>query len=87
MYTVNVDHTLTPRNFDPGFKVTLMNKDLDTFHAITKDVHGHAVLCPPLLLSADNDHPRLKLTPLLNAVTVFLPLRRTDNLWSSSCCS
>ena len=70
MYTVNVDHTLTPRNFDPGFKVTLMNKDLDTFHAIAKDVHGHAVLCPPLLLSADNGHRRSKSSPFkVDAVT------------------
>lgn len=29
----------TPRNFEPGFKVALMNKDLDTFHAIAKEVH------------------------------------------------
>ncbi len=34
-----VDRALIPRNFDPGFKVALMNKDLDTFHAIAKEVH------------------------------------------------
>ena len=34
-----VDRALIPRNFEPGFKVALMNKDLDTFHAIAKDVH------------------------------------------------
>jgi 3-hydroxyisobutyrate dehydrogenase len=30
---------LVPRNFQPGFKVQLMNKDLDTFHAIAKELH------------------------------------------------
>ena len=34
-----VDRALIPRNFEPGFKVALMNKDLDTFHAIARDVH------------------------------------------------
>ncbi len=34
-----VDRALIPRNFDPGFKVALMNKDLETFHTIAKDVH------------------------------------------------
>ncbi|HUP96081.1 MAG TPA: NAD(P)-dependent oxidoreductase [Burkholderiales bacterium] len=34
-----VDRALIPRNFEPGFKVALMNKDLDTFHAIAKEVH------------------------------------------------
>jgi 3-hydroxyisobutyrate dehydrogenase len=28
-----------PRNFEPGFKVRLMNKDLDTFNTIAKDLH------------------------------------------------
>jgi len=30
---------LIPRNFEPGFKVALMNKDLDTFNTIAKDLH------------------------------------------------
>ena len=30
---------LVPRNFAPGFKVSLMNKDLDTFTAIAKELH------------------------------------------------
>ena len=34
-----VDRALIPRDFEPGFKVALMNKDLDTFHAIAKEVH------------------------------------------------
>lgn len=34
-----VDRALIPRNFEPGFKVALMNKDLETFHAIAKEVH------------------------------------------------
>jgi 3-hydroxyisobutyrate dehydrogenase len=34
-----VDRALIPRNFEPGFKVALMNKDLDTFHAIAKELH------------------------------------------------
>jgi 3-hydroxyisobutyrate dehydrogenase len=33
-------HTaLIPRNFAPGFKVRLMNKDLDTFNAIARELH------------------------------------------------
>ncbi|HVQ75011.1 MAG TPA: NAD(P)-dependent oxidoreductase, partial [Candidatus Binatia bacterium] len=33
-------HTaLIPRNFEPGFKVRLMNKDLDTFTTIAKELH------------------------------------------------
>ena len=35
-----VDRALIPRNFEPGFKVALMNKDLDTFHAIAREVHA-----------------------------------------------
>ena len=35
-----VERALLPRNFEPGFKVALMNKDLDTFHAIAKEVHA-----------------------------------------------
>jgi 3-hydroxyisobutyrate dehydrogenase len=31
--------SLVPRNFDPGFKVRLMNKDLDTFNTIAKELH------------------------------------------------
>jgi 2-hydroxymethylglutarate dehydrogenase len=34
-----VDRSLIPRDFEPGFKVALMNKDLETFHAIAKEVH------------------------------------------------
>jgi 3-hydroxyisobutyrate dehydrogenase len=34
-----VHRALIPRNFEPGFKVQLMNKDLETFHAIAKEVH------------------------------------------------
>ena len=30
---------LLKRNFEPGFKVALMNKDLETFHAIAKELH------------------------------------------------
>lgn len=31
-----VERAFIPRNFEPGFKVALMNKDLDTFHSIAK---------------------------------------------------
>jgi 2-hydroxymethylglutarate dehydrogenase len=34
-----VDRALIPRSFEPGFKVALMNKDLDTFNAIAKELH------------------------------------------------
>ncbi len=34
-----VHRALIPRNFEPGFKVQLMNKDLETFNTIAKDVH------------------------------------------------
>ena len=30
---------LVPRNFAPGFKVQLMNKDLETFNTIAKELH------------------------------------------------
>jgi 3-hydroxyisobutyrate dehydrogenase len=30
---------LVPRTFDPGFKVQLMNKDLDTFNSIARELH------------------------------------------------
>lgn len=30
---------LIPRNFEPGFKVALMNKDLETFTTIAKELH------------------------------------------------
>lgn len=30
---------IVPRNFAPGFKVQLMNKDLDTFNAIARELH------------------------------------------------
>ena len=31
--------SIVPRNFDPGFKVALMNKDLETFNTIAKELH------------------------------------------------
>jgi 3-hydroxyisobutyrate dehydrogenase len=34
-----VDRALIPRNFEPGFKVALMNKDLDTFNTIARELH------------------------------------------------
>jgi 3-hydroxyisobutyrate dehydrogenase-like beta-hydroxyacid dehydrogenase len=30
---------LIPRNFEPGFKVQLMNKDLETFNTIAKELN------------------------------------------------
>jgi len=34
-----IPNTLLPRKFEPGFKVQLMNKDLDTFTTIAKELH------------------------------------------------
>lgn len=34
-----VERALIPRNFEPGFKVALMNKDLETFNTIAKTLH------------------------------------------------
>jgi 3-hydroxyisobutyrate dehydrogenase-like beta-hydroxyacid dehydrogenase len=34
-----VPRALIPRNFEPGFKVQLMNKDLDTFNSIARELH------------------------------------------------
>ncbi len=34
-----VERSLIPRNFEPGFKVALMNKDLETFNTIAKELH------------------------------------------------
>jgi 3-hydroxyisobutyrate dehydrogenase-like beta-hydroxyacid dehydrogenase len=34
-----IPNSLLPRNFEPGFKVQLMNKDLETFNTIAKEVH------------------------------------------------
>ena len=34
-----IPRALQPRNFEPGFKVQLMNKDLDTFTTIAKELH------------------------------------------------
>ena len=34
-----VERALIPRNFEPGFRVQLMNKDLDTFNAIARELH------------------------------------------------
>jgi len=33
-----VERALIPRNFEPGFKVQLMNKDLETFNTIAKEL-------------------------------------------------
>ena len=34
-----IPRSIVPRNFDPGFKVSLMNKDLETFNTIAKELH------------------------------------------------
>jgi 3-hydroxyisobutyrate dehydrogenase-like beta-hydroxyacid dehydrogenase len=34
-----IPKAIVPRDFEPGFKVFLMNKDLDTFNTIAKDLH------------------------------------------------
>jgi 3-hydroxyisobutyrate dehydrogenase len=34
-----IPNALLPRKFEPGFKVQLMNKDLDTFTTIAKELH------------------------------------------------
>jgi 3-hydroxyisobutyrate dehydrogenase-like beta-hydroxyacid dehydrogenase len=34
-----VGRAIKPRNFEPGFKVALMNKDLETFNTIAKELH------------------------------------------------
>jgi 3-hydroxyisobutyrate dehydrogenase len=34
-----IPRAIVPRNFEPGFKVSLMNKDLDTFNSIAKELH------------------------------------------------
>ena len=34
-----IPNSLIPRKFEPGFKVQLMNKDLDTFNTIAKELH------------------------------------------------
>ncbi len=34
-----IPSALVPRNFEPGFKVRLMNKDLETFNTIAKELH------------------------------------------------
>jgi 3-hydroxyisobutyrate dehydrogenase len=34
-----IPNALLPRKFEPGFKVQLMNKDLDTFTTIAKEIH------------------------------------------------
>jgi 3-hydroxyisobutyrate dehydrogenase len=34
-----IPRSLIPRDFEPGFKVQLMNKDLDTFNTIAKEIH------------------------------------------------
>jgi 2-hydroxymethylglutarate dehydrogenase len=34
-----IPRAMIPRNFDPGFKVALMNKDLETFNTIAKELH------------------------------------------------
>src|SRR5213083_2033555 len=34
-----IPRAIIPRNFEPGFKVALMNKDLETFNTIAKELH------------------------------------------------
>jgi 3-hydroxyisobutyrate dehydrogenase-like beta-hydroxyacid dehydrogenase len=34
-----VPRAIVPRDFEPGFKVALMNKDLETFNTIAKELH------------------------------------------------
>src|SRR5437868_7810874 len=34
-----IPSAIIPRNFEPGFKVQLMNKDLETFNTIAKELH------------------------------------------------
>jgi 2-hydroxymethylglutarate dehydrogenase len=34
-----IPRALVPRDFEPGFKVALMNKDLETFNTIAKELH------------------------------------------------
>ena len=34
-----IPKAIVPRDFDPGFKVALMNKDLETFNTIAKELH------------------------------------------------
>lgn len=34
-----IPRAMIPRNFEPGFKVALMNKDLETFNTIAKELH------------------------------------------------
>ncbi|MDB5927082.1 MAG: hypothetical protein JWN13_6018 [Betaproteobacteria bacterium] len=34
-----VERNLIPRDFEPGFKVQLMNKDLETFNSIARELH------------------------------------------------
>jgi 3-hydroxyisobutyrate dehydrogenase-like beta-hydroxyacid dehydrogenase len=34
-----IPSAIVPRNFEPGFKVRLMNKDLETFNTIAKELH------------------------------------------------
>jgi 3-hydroxyisobutyrate dehydrogenase len=34
-----IPNALIPRQFEPGFKVQLMNKDLETFNSIAKELH------------------------------------------------
>ena len=34
-----IPRALIPRDFEPGFKVELMNKDLETFHTIANELH------------------------------------------------
>jgi 3-hydroxyisobutyrate dehydrogenase len=34
-----IPRAIVPRNFEPGFKVALMNKDLETFNTVAKELH------------------------------------------------
>jgi 3-hydroxyisobutyrate dehydrogenase len=38
-----IPNSIVPRTFEPGFKVRLMNKDLDTFNAIARELHVPAL--------------------------------------------
>jgi len=39
MRSPSAPRNLIPRNFEPGFKVELMNKDLETFNTTAKELH------------------------------------------------
>jgi 3-hydroxyisobutyrate dehydrogenase-like beta-hydroxyacid dehydrogenase len=41
-----IPNSIVPRSFDPGFKVRLMNKDLETFNTIAKELHVPVTFAP-----------------------------------------